>query len=219
MKQDSHISTVICQQHRDREVWKLLYSKVTVPFAHLRGESNWGTATLQGIPLLLTSILESSHVYSIHVFSTGIQFQNCTDSELAWNSSSFFFKKPLVRQQSLDGSGPEACCSCTRVHGNQRRRLAKLPWHQFGNGCSLCNGAGLCSAPGAAFFQSKSFVAKNPWVLFQFFLFVPSLAATSALSGFSKFWGSLLLHFLGLFGDVSICYHSLSLLSPLVMCW
>ena len=68
---------------------------------------------------------------------------------------------PFVRQQPLDGSGPEACCSCTRVHGIQRRWLAKLPWHQFGNGCSLCNGAGLCSAPGEAFFQSKSFVAKE----------------------------------------------------------
>ena len=59
-------------------------------------------------------------------------------------------KMPFVRQQRLDGSGPEACCSCTRVHGNQRRRLAKLLRHQFGNGCSLRNGAGLCSAPGEA---------------------------------------------------------------------
>ena len=100
-----------------------------------------------------------------------------------------------MRQQRLDGSGPEACCSCTRVHGNQRRRLAKLLRPQFGNGSSLCNGAGLCSAPGEALSNSSRLLQKNPWVLFQFFPFVPSLAATSALSGFSKFWGSLLLHF------------------------
>ena len=95
---------------------------------------------------------------------------------------------PFVRQQPLDGSGPEACCSCTRVHGNQRRRLAKLLRHKSGHGCSLCNGAGLCSAPGEAFSKPSRLLQKNPRVLFQFFPFVPSLAATSALSGFSKFW-------------------------------
>ena len=129
------------------------------------------------------------------------------------------FKQPYVRQQRLDGSGPEACCSCTRVHGNQRRRLAKLLRPQFRHGCSLCNGAGLCSAPGEALSNPSRLLQKNQWVLFQFFPFVPSLAATSPLSGFSKFLGSLLLHFVGLFVDVSVCHHSLSLLSPLVMCW
>ena len=114
-------------------------------------------------------------------------------------------KMPFVRKQPLDGSGPEACCSCTRVHGNQRRRLAKLLRPQFGHGCSLCNGAGLCSAPGEALSNPSRLLQKNPWVLFQFFPFVPSLAATSPLSGFSRFWGSLLLHLLGLFGDVSWC--------------
>ena len=74
------------------------------------------------------------------------------------------FKQPYVRQQRLDGSGPEACCSCTRVHGNQRRRLAKLLRPQFGHGCSLCNGAGLCSAPGEALSNPSRLLQKNPWV-------------------------------------------------------
>ena len=71
---------------------------------------------------------------------------------------------PFVRQQRLDGSGPEACCSCTRVHGNQRRRLAKLLRHKLGHGCSLCNGAGLCSAPGEALSNPSRLLQKNPWV-------------------------------------------------------
>ena len=213
---------LICQQHRDREVWKLLYSKVTVPFAHLRGESNWGTATLQGIPLLLTSILESSHVYSIHVFSTGIQFQNCTDSELAWNSSSFFFKKPLVRQQSLDGSSPKACRSCTCVHGNQRGWLAKLLRHQFGNGCSLCNGAGLCSAPGEALSKPSRCCKRINECCFSFILSCLHSLPLHPSVGSPNFWIRSFSIFLAclvmsLFAIILSVY--CRPLSPLVMCW
>ena len=80
------------------------------------------------------------------------------------------FKKPLVRKQSLDGSSPKACRSCTGVHGDQRGWLAKLLWNEYGNGSSLCNGAGLCSAPGEALSKPSRLLQKNPWVLFRFFL-------------------------------------------------
>ena len=44
------------------------------------------------------------------------QCKNCTDSESSWmrllSNSSL-----LVRQQCLDGSGPEACVSGPRLHG------------------------------------------------------------------------------------------------------
>ena len=65
----------------------------------------------------------------------------------------------------MDGSGPEACVSGPRLHGQHHGRLPKLLCHQLGNGCSLCNGAGLCSAPGEALsnalLEAKSFVAKE----------------------------------------------------------
>ena len=98
------------------------------------------------------------------VFSRRIQFQNCTDFWVVLEFINFLSKMPFVRQQRLDGSGPEACCSCTRVHGNQRWWLAKLLRPQFGHGCSLCNGPGLCSAPGEALSNPSRLLQKNPWV-------------------------------------------------------
>ena len=134
------------------------------------------------------------------------------------------FKQPFVRQQPLDGSGPEACCSCTRVHGNQRRRLAKLLRDQFGNGCSLCNGAGLCSAPGEALSKPSRCCKRINECCFSFILSClhslplhPSVGSPNfGVGSFSIFLACLVMSRI-LFAIILSVY--CRPLSPLVMCW
>ena len=122
------------------------------------------------------------------VFSRRIQFQNCTDSELSWNSSTFF-QKCLLWGNNVWMEVVQKLVA-----------VALVSMVTSADGLQNCFGLNLGMAAACAMVQAyaRPQVRLYPiqvvcckriheWVLFQFFPFVPSLAATSPLSGFSKF--------------------------------
>ena len=127
------------------------------------------------------------------VFSRRIQFQNGTDSELSWNSSTFF-QKCLLWGNNLWMEVVQKLVA-----------VALVSMVTSADGLQNCLGIILGMAAACAMVQAYArpqvrlfsnlsrLLQKNPWVLFQFFPFVPSLAATSALSGFSIFSACLVM--------------------------